>query len=346
MKTRTQEHAQRHDIMRLGMAVAAIALACAVATPSSAADVKVKLATMGMNDMQHDYLREFKRRLEAAAPGVTVELYPGGQLGGIADTVRGLQLGTVEMFVVPPDFLKGIDPRFGVVSAPGVFQDLRHANRTFTDPEFRSPFLALGEAKGVKGLSIWVSGASDYATLAPVRTLADFKGLKIRVLATEVETKMMARLGAAGVPMDIADVLPALQRRALDGIRSIVPILDARKFWTTTKYLTVVNDTDIPLVAWVSMPFYSKLSPQLQQTMVKIGVEMEPYILERALAQNEAAYVSWTKNGGELVQLSKEERAEFMKRVGVVADEVMGADPQIKDMYALFKKVAEKTRNR
>jgi TRAP-type C4-dicarboxylate transport system substrate-binding protein len=170
--------------------------------------------------------------------------------------------------------------------------------------------------------------------------------MKIRVLATEVETKSMARFGAAGVPMDIADVLPALQRRALDGIRSIVPILDARKFWTTTKYITVVNDTYIPLVAWVGMPAFRKLSPQQQQAMLRIGAELEPYIIERANAQNQAAYDNWKKNGGEVIQLSKEDRAEFMKRVGSVADEVMGNDPQLKETYALFKEVASKTRSR
>jgi TRAP-type C4-dicarboxylate transport system substrate-binding protein len=94
------------------------------------------------------------------------------------------------------------------------------------------------------------------------------------------------------------------------------------------------------------MPAFRKLSPQQQQAMLRIGAELEPYIIERANAQNQAAYDNWKKNGGEVIQLSKEDRAEFMKRVGSVADEVMGNDPQLKETYALFKEVASKTRSR
>jgi TRAP-type C4-dicarboxylate transport system substrate-binding protein len=273
-------------------------------------------------------------------------MFPGGQLGSIADEVKGLQLGTIEMFVVPPDFLKGIQSKFQVASAPGLFDDIKHAQRAFTDPDFRDKFLDAGVSKGVKGISIWDSGATDYATIEPIRKLDDFKGRKIRVLATEIETKMMGRLGAAGVPLDIADVLPALQQRALDGIRSVASIMDARKFWTTTKYLTVMNDTHIPLVAWVGMPFYNKLPPEHQKTIERIGREMEPFMLERSLAANGAAYDSWRKNGAEIIKLSDHDRAEFMQRVSGVADEVMGSDAQLKEIYGVLKEVAAKTRQK
>jgi TRAP-type C4-dicarboxylate transport system substrate-binding protein len=334
--------------LRLGSVVAACGALSTVGLGigrARAADYKLKIGTMGLNDIQHEFLREYKSRVETATKGaISVDLFPGGQLGSIADQVKGLQLGTIEMFVVPPDFLKGIEAEFQVASAPGLFGDIKHAHWAFTEPQFREKFLNVGVSKGIKGVSIWDSGATDYASTTPIRKVEDFKGLKIRVLATEIETKMMAKLGAAGVPMDIADVLPALQRKALDGIRSVASIMDARKFWTTTKFLTQMNDTHIPLVAWVGMPFYSKLPPAHQKTLERIGRELEPLMLERSLALNGAAYESWRKNGAEIIKLSDKDRADFMQRVAAVADEVLGGNAQLKNMYALLKGAAAKTR--
>ena len=50
-----------------------------------------------------------------------------------------------------------------------------------TDPEFANAFLAIGASKGLLGAGLLVNGPVAFAMRAPARTLADFRGKKIRV---------------------------------------------------------------------------------------------------------------------------------------------------------------------
>jgi len=59
---------------------------------------------------------------------------------------------------------------------------------------------------------------------APFRTLADLRGKKIRVLASPFQTEQIARLGATGIPLNLSDVLPALQQGTIDGTFSAIPV--------------------------------------------------------------------------------------------------------------------------
>ena len=102
-------------------------------------------------------------------------------------------------------------------------------------------------------------GPTSYASIAPVRSLADFKGRKFRVLATKVETEIMRRLGATGVRMPYSETVPGLQRKLIDRVRSNIVVMNATKHWTVAKYITVVNDTYIPCAGFVSMVWYNKL---------------------------------------------------------------------------------------
>ena len=65
------------------------------------------------------------------------QVFPAGQLGPIPRLIEGVQLGTIEAFMTPPEFFVGIDPRFQVLSAPFLFADMDHAYRVITDNEVR-----------------------------------------------------------------------------------------------------------------------------------------------------------------------------------------------------------------
>jgi TRAP-type C4-dicarboxylate transport system substrate-binding protein len=322
----------------------AVAFAAAFGSPAGAAWAQpytMKLAIFASDDPLWEYIKEFKSRIEERSGGrIKAELYPSGRLGGIARMADGVLLGTIEMFASPPSFFKGADPRFQVTDAPGLFDDIEHAQRTLTDPAFRDRYLAIGEAKGVVGVSLWTYGPTSYATLAPVRTLDDFKGKKIRVLATSIERGIMAKLGAAGVPVNFAEILGALQDRVIDGVRANVALMSASRFFAAARYVTIVEDTMIPGAGMVSTAFLHKLPPDLRRTVETVGREIESDMLAVALRYNAAAEGLWRDSGAEVIRLPPADRAEFMRRARAVGDEVLSADPQMKPLYDVFKERA------
>lgn len=312
---------------------------------AAAADFVIKAGLIPTNEIHHEFARAFKPRVEEASKGrIEVQIYPGAQLGNIQQMVEGLQLGTIEMAILPPAFYKGADPRFQVADVPGLFDDIPHISRALSDPEFRDPFLSMAADKGIIGVALFDYGPSAYASMQPIRTLADFKGKKIRVLATDVERGIMDEFGATGIPMDMVQVIPALQRGQLEGIRSTSVVLAALKFYDVTKYITLVEDTHIPDAAMMSKRFYDKLPPDLQKIVMDTGRGLERYMEDVVNRFDRRAARLWQEKGGEVIRLSNKERNEFMERTAKIGDKIMGGDPQLAPMYNTLKQSAARHR--
>jgi len=334
--------------MRVAQAVVFATLAALIAVPTqpaSAADFVIKVAIFPTDEIHHEWGRSFEERLEKATNGrIDVQLFPGHQLGGIAEMVDGVQVGTIEISMLPPGFFKGVDPRYQVTDVPGLFDDIAHISRALSCDEFRIPFMSMAEDKGMIGLSIFDYGPTAYASVKPIRKLADFKGSKMRVLATDVERAIIKEFGGTGIPMGMGNVIPALQRGQIDSVRSTIVVLAALKIYDAAKYITLVEDTHIPDMAMMSKKFYDKLPADLQKAVIDIGRELERYMEDVVIRYDRRAGNIWESKGGEVIRLSTAERDEFMRRTAPIGDKVMGGDPKLAPMYNKLKACAERTR--
>lgn len=320
---------------------AALALALAPAT-SSAQTITMKLGSIAVGDPSHEHMKLFKEHLEKRSNGrIKADLFPGAQLGGFPRMIEGVQFATIELYTGPPGFQRGVDPRVQVLDAPGLYANMEHGQKTMTDPVFREKFLDIATAKGLKGIGLYNYGPTAYASTTPLRKLDDFRGKKFRVLATKVEIEAMNRIGATGVPMDLAEVLPALQTRVLDGVRSSIVVMGAGKYFSVAKSVTDVQDSMIPIGVWVSTLWYNKLPADIQKLIVDVGRELDAEAYRISVEHDQRAAQMWRENGAEVIKLSDADQAEFLRRVRTVADEVMGNDPQLKEMYGLLKQAAE-----
>lgn len=329
---------------RFVLAIAAFALPFAAQAQQP---FTMKLAGIAIGDPSHEYLKLYKEKIEAKSGGrIKGEVYPGAQLGGFPRLIEGVQFGTIELYMGPPGFQRGLDPRMQVVEAPGLLENFEHGQKTLTDQRFRDKFLDITTSKGLKGITLYNYGPTAYASTSPLRKLDDFKGKKFRVLATKVEIESMNRIGATGVPMDLAEVLPALQNKVLDGVRSNIVVMGAGKYFSIAKFITDVQDSMIPIGAWVSVAWLNKLPADLQKMVVDTGREMDDVAYKISVDFDNRAAQLWKDNGAEVIRLSPQDQAEFMRRVRSVADEVMGNDPALKDMYNLYKEVAESHRKK
>jgi TRAP-type C4-dicarboxylate transport system substrate-binding protein len=72
----------------------------------------------------------------------------------------------------------------------------------------------------------------------PIKTLADFKGLKIRLQPDDIHLATFRALGANPVAMDIKEVYSALQQGVLDGQENPYAVIRDRNFNQVQKYLT------------------------------------------------------------------------------------------------------------
>ncbi len=310
---------------------------------ASAAKYTLKIGIVPRNEPLHEYSKLFKEELEKLSNGeISVKIYPGAQLGNGFRLVESVQLGTVEMFIGPPSFYKGINPAFQATDAPGQFLSMDHAAATLQDPMFREKFVHLGEDKGILGVGLFPYSPVSYATYKQVSSVEDLKGLKIRVISSEVETAMAEALGATGVPLPLAETVPSLQRKIVDGVRTSAGVMAALKVNAVAKNLFVTRDSMIVCMAILSKKFYDKLPANLQAVVIEAGKKAETRLHDYTKKFDDKVLNIWKKSGATVVQINDTEKADLLKKGAMVAERVLGNDPEIKDMYALLKTSAAK----
>jgi TRAP-type C4-dicarboxylate transport system substrate-binding protein len=242
-----------------------------------------------------------------------------------------------------PEFLVGVDPRFELLAAPGMFHNDDQVIKAITDPEFANAFLAIGASKGLLGAGLLVNGPVAFAMRAPARTLADFKGKKIRVLASPFQTEQIARLGGTGVPMTTADVLPALQQGTIDGALASVPVISTLHLQDAARYITEADHSYVMTVVLVSKKWFDGLPADLQAitraAATQVNNEIRPWAFDFLLEQRKA----WVGKGGELIALSPADKAELAARYHTIGDDIVKSKPQLKPMWDLLVATARRS---
>ena len=324
------------------LSAAALGAAVAFAPAASAIDMKIGFVTI--NDGQHKAAEMMAKEIEKRTNGaIKPRVFPAAQLGTIPRQIEGVLLGTQEAFISPPGFFVGLNKAFMAADAPGLFTSFAHQTKTLNHPSVREKFLNLATEKGVTGMYIVSAGTSALAMRDPVRTVADMKGKKIRVLASPVEVAVMTELGAAGTPMAYSEVLPAIQQRVLDGASSAITVMGPSKFYTAAKYITPTEITYIPTGMWVSAKWLAKLSDEQRQIIADVGKATTESGNKWSEDDTATWENRWATEGGTVIRLEKAEHQAILDRLRPIGEKILSSDPAIEPMYSLIKAAAKET---
>ncbi len=313
--------------------LAAVALAAGLASPAGAQGanpIVMKLSTATLNDTQHEWLKRFAAAVEKDSGGrIKGEVYPASQLGAIPRQIEGVQFGAIQGWVGPPEFLVGIDERYEALSAPGLISTQEQDVRVLNDPAVLGMMLGLGGNKGLVGVGIFPLGPSSIVTRKPARSLADFRGLKIRVLASPFQLEMIKRMDASPVAMTLADVLPAMQQGAIDGALTSITVDTTLHYVDAGKYVTQTGQPWINSMAVLSKKWLDGLPSDLQKILrddaAKTSAQIVPFVNDFFAG----ALKQWTSSGGELINLPPNEQAAMMTKISTVATDLSASKPEL-----------------
>jgi TRAP-type C4-dicarboxylate transport system substrate-binding protein len=327
----------------LGCAALA-ALACGLGvTPAASADFVMKIGTATLNETQHQFMKFYKEALEKASGGrIEVQIYPASQLGPIPREIEGVQLGSVQGYVGPVDFYVGLEPRYGVFSAPMLFRDDAHVAATIHDPELQKIILGMAEPKRMVGIATFTLGTAAYAAKSAMMRLDDFKGKKLRINGTALERAKMSRLGATGIAMPLSEVMPALSQGTIDGTISGTSVFVSFKMNELVNTITVTNDTMLVALAVVSQVWFDKLPPDLQKAVIDTAHTVEGQAQAWQIDFSKQLDSDWIKLGGKIHTLSAEDQATMKTKLAGVADAVTKDQPAVHDMLVKVREIAAK----
>ncbi len=305
--------------------------------------MKITLATV--NDSLHQFAKHYAAAVEKDSGGrIKTEVYPASELGSIPRQIEGIQFGAIQCAIIPPEFYVGIDERFEVLAAPGLVNTMADGQRLAADTAVRNLMLGLGANKGLHGVGLFMASLSSIAARTPIRHLADLRGKKIRIFASQFQSVAMKRLGAVPKPMTLNDVLPALQDNALDGALAALNAFVPMHYQVAAKYLTQTDQSAIFVMVEVSQKWYDSLPPELRQIVDRDAASESVAINPVAIDFNARAEKAWVAGGGELIELPPDEQSTMLKILASVGDEVASTKPALNAAYKIVTDAAQRSR--
>jgi len=238
-------------------------------SPDKAAPVVVKLghiASSDMSDPQQVGAYALKEKLEELSGGYyQVDIYPSGQLGDSRTMLESVQMGTLEMQEIENGACSGFVTETMLWDLPYLIKSLDHAEAVFNsgigDNE-REKFLDIG----VRILAFDHGGFRYFTNNArPIVTPADMKGLKMRVMESEIMIATVNAFGGNAVPMAFSELYSALQQGTVDGQDNPASSTYNNSFQDVQKYLSLSGHFYFPRRYVVSESFYQAQSPEHQK---------------------------------------------------------------------------------
>jgi tripartite ATP-independent transporter DctP family solute receptor len=192
----------------------------------------------------------------------SIRVFHSRQLGEEKETIEQTRVGAIDLNRTNVAPIGSIVPAANVLALPFLFRSFDHLHNVL-DKEIGSEILASFERHGFVGLTFYDSGArSIYNSVRPVRSLADMKGLRIRVQQSELMVDMIKALGAEPIEMPYGQVGTGLSTRLIDGAENNWPSYVTTGHYKVASYYTLTEHTMGPEVLVMSQPAWESLSAQ------------------------------------------------------------------------------------
>jgi tripartite ATP-independent transporter DctP family solute receptor len=295
---------KRREFIKLGAGLGAAAVSLRPLSPARA-QTKMVLKASDVHPTGYPTVaatENLGKKLEAATGGrLSIQMYPSMQLGGEKETIEQTQIGAIQMSRVSVGTLGPVVDELNVLNIPFLFKNTAHAQKVM-DGEIGAELLGKVTSNanaGLVGLCWMDAGArSFYNTKKPIQTIADLKGLKVRVIGNPMFVDMANALGANGVAMGYDQVFNALQTGVIDGAENNPPSYVFDNHYTAAKFYTLTEHLIVPEMLVFSRKVWNTLSKDDQALLMKFAREaqMEERVLwtkyeQDAMAKAKAAGV-------------------------------------------------------
>jgi C4-dicarboxylate-binding protein DctP len=322
--------------------VAAAVTACVFATSALAADpIVIKFShVVAVDTPKGQAAEKFKELAEKYTNGqVKIEIYPNSQLYKDKEELESLQIGSVQMLAPSLAKFGPLGARqFEAFDLPCLFPD-REALHRVTDGKIGKDLLAGLSDKGILGLAYWDNGFKIFSANTPIKTVDDFKGLKMRVQSSKVLEAEMRALGAIPQSMPFSEVYQGLQTGVVDGTENPPSNMYTQKMFEVQKYGNVSRHGYLGYAVIVNKSFWEKLPTDIRASLEKAMAEATEFNNDVAKKDNDEALAAMIATGKtEFFEPTAAERATLCEAMEPVYEEMQSRIG--KDLIASIRKVS------
>jgi len=313
--------------------VATAALSAMLMTGSALANdpIKIKFAhVVAENTPKGQMAIKFKEMVAERLGGkVVVEVFPSSQLFGDNKVLEVMLLGDVQMAAPALSKFDRYTHQLQIFDLPFLFKDMAAVEK-FQKSDKGQELLKTIEKKGLIGLGYLHNGLKQMSANKPLRVPADAKGLKFRIMTSDVLAAQFQAIDAVPLKKPFSEVFTLLQTKAIDGQENTYSNNFSQKFFEIQSHITETNHglLDYMVVTskefWMSVP--EDIRPELKAIIDEAIVYGNKVALEKDLEDKQQIIDSKRTT---IVEISEADRAlwvEAMKPVWAKFEKEIGKD--------------------
>jgi tripartite ATP-independent transporter DctP family solute receptor len=216
-----------------------------------------------------------------------IRVFHSRQLGEEKETIEQTRVGAIDLNRTNVALIGAFVPATNVLAMPFLFRSIEHMQRVLDGP-IGTAILDSFEPYGFVGLTFYDSGArSIYNSVRPVRSIADMKGLRLRVQQSELMSDMIKALGANPIELPYGQVRTGLATKLIDGAENNWPSYVTTDHYKYAGYYTLTEHTMSPEVLVMSQKAWDSLSSEDRKIFREAAIESSHFMRERWKALEE-----------------------------------------------------------
>jgi tripartite ATP-independent transporter DctP family solute receptor len=265
-----------------------------------------------------------------------IHIFHSRQLGEEKETIEQTRAGAIDLNRTNVAPIGAMIPAANVLALPFLFRSFNHLHKVL-DHEIGNQILSGFQRHGFVGLAFYDSGArSIYNSVRPIRTLADMKGLRIRIQQSDLMFKMIRSLGAEPVELPYGQVLTGLQTKLIDGAENNWPSYVTTGHYKTAPYYTLTEHTMGPEVLVMSLRAWQSLSTEDQEIFRQAARESSEHMRSIWLGLEKESRQQAYLNGNTIID--KFDRKPFEDAMNSIYTTAV-TDPELTQLIERIRKV-------
>jgi tripartite ATP-independent transporter DctP family solute receptor len=262
----------------------ALAMALLVAAvPTGAAARSFRVADTQSEDYPTVQALRYMGRLimELSGGRHQIRVFHSRQLGEEKETIEQTRAGAIDLNRTNVALVGNFAPATNVLAMPFLFRSAEHLQKVLDGP-IGAEILNSFEPYGLVGLAFYDSGArSIYTSARPVRSIADLKGLRIRVQQSELMSDMIKALGAEPIELPYGQVLTGLSTNLIDGAENDWPSYITTEHYKLAGYYSLTEHSMSPEVLVMSRKAWDSLSEEDQAIFREAAIRSSHFMHEK-----------------------------------------------------------------
>jgi len=237
-----------------------------------------------------------------------IKVFNKGALGSEKETIDQVKIGALELTRVNISPMNAICAKTQVPTMPFLFRSVEHMRQVLDGP-IGEEILKSCEDRGFIGLAFYDSGARSIYAKKPVKTLADAKGMKIRVQQSDLWVALVSAMGANATPMPIGEVYTGLKTGLIDAAENNIPSYDGFKHYEAVKIYSKTEHSMAPEMLVISKAIFEKMS-KADQDMFRAAAKESVAFQRKKWDEQEAKSLEVVTKGGATI-VSDVDKASF-----------------------------------